>query len=264
MNRKCNTREVFVKIVIGILLVATSCGPKITISKTPSKVTTYSEAGKVNTIFYTPIQVPYLAEVTLDMDVSSKSFSQDVTTKIRFVKDDTTWISITGMFGIEGARLLIVKDTFQMIDRLNKRYYKEHISKAQNLVPLPISIDFIQTMAMGIFSRSIDTLYTKSSIKDTAFYQMENEMMIEKVNIYKEKCVLHAQYYKTKVLHWNVIYSDFKEVSNINHSLPYDRYYTMKINNEDVIIKSKLTEFKTPNTLDFPFVVSDKYQRVKL
>lgn len=55
---------------------------------------------------------------------------------IRIKKDSAIWISITPLFGIEMARVLITVDTVKLIDRLEKKYFigdYEYINKRFNV-----------------------------------------------------------------------------------------------------------------------------------
>jgi hypothetical protein len=242
-----------------------SCAPKALPVKTSIEkitMTTALNLSKKNVVYYMPLQMPHAAEVSLDMDISSKRFSQDVTTKIRFIHKDTTWISITGM--IEGARVMIVGDTFQMLDRLSKKYYKEHVVLAQKILPLPLSIDFIQTMAMGVYPQIIDTAYIMEKNADTFLFKKDEKELIEKIKCRGGQCIAHSQYFKAKSLDWNVVYSDFNTIETLKSTIPNIRNYTINVNDDQIIIKSKLNEIKTDKVIEFPFVVSDKYERIRL
>jgi hypothetical protein len=45
---------------------------------------------------------------------------QDFTAHIRYNLKDTLWVSFTGAFGIEGARMLVTKDSTYIINKIEK------------------------------------------------------------------------------------------------------------------------------------------------
>jgi hypothetical protein len=238
-----------------------SCG---VFKKTP--ISTVHNENKVNISYerFNPPPLPEFIESELDMEIHSASFDQDISAKFRFKKEDTTWISITGLFGIEGARVIVIGDTFQMIDRLNRRYYKEHISKVTKLIPLPISIPFIQAMAIGVFPYKMDTNYKMSVSGDTTILDFENELYTRNCRYVQNQCVQAFEINKSKLLEWKADFYNYTFAEALKWNIPEIRNYTLKINNENIEVKSKLSNIKAPAQLEFNFMVSEKYKWEKL
>ena len=59
-----------------------------------------------------------------NVEVFFQGNNQEVKSQIRWVRDSVIWMNFS-LFGIEGARLLINRDSFFLLDRINKKYMAE-------------------------------------------------------------------------------------------------------------------------------------------
>lgn len=82
------------------------------------------------------------------VDIDMPDFNQSVNSQIRWIRDSVFWMNFT-ILGIEGARLLITKDSFYMVDRINKKYIAENLSKLSVKYNLPISFKTLQNFFLG-------------------------------------------------------------------------------------------------------------------
>ncbi|TBT96510.1 putative oolyprenol monophosphomannose synthase, partial [Hamiltosporidium magnivora] len=71
------------------------------------------------------------------VDNSVESF----TTHIRYKPQDSVWMSFTGLLGIEGARLLIDKDSVYVHNKLEKTYFATPIQEKNEWVPFGFSLE---------------------------------------------------------------------------------------------------------------------------
>lgn len=62
----------------------------------------------------------YFFNAKADIQIKKMDVVEDFTAHIRYNLTDTIWMSLTGTLGIEGARLLILKDSTYILDKINK------------------------------------------------------------------------------------------------------------------------------------------------
>lgn len=74
--------------------------------------------------------------------------NQEVNSQLRWIRDSVLWMNFS-LVGIEGARLLVTKDSFFLIDRINKKYMAEKISDMAKKYNLPLSFSNLQAIFLG-------------------------------------------------------------------------------------------------------------------
>jgi hypothetical protein len=105
----------------------------------------------------------FSAKVNVDyIDADDKKYN--VNANIRMYKDSTIWISVNAIFGIEGLRALITKDSIKILDKQNKLYTVRSIEYLQEVSSLPVDLHSLQDLLMGnaIFLDSNIVSYSKS------------------------------------------------------------------------------------------------------
>lgn len=80
---------------------------------------------------------------------TSKKEEQSFNGNIRIKKNEKIWISITPMLGIEAFRVVITQDSVQMINRLNKTYFRGDYQIVNELLQTPFDFDMLQSFIIG-------------------------------------------------------------------------------------------------------------------
>ncbi|WP_447640151.1 MULTISPECIES: DUF4292 domain-containing protein [Chitinophagaceae] len=88
----------------------------------------------------------------LGVSVNMPNLNQSFTANLRSEKDSLIWVSLTGPFGIEGARAKISTDSAIVINKLNSTVEKRSINYIQNLIHQPLSFLDIQNILTGRLS----------------------------------------------------------------------------------------------------------------
>ena len=83
--------------------------------------------------------------ISVEQDGKKKTFKST----IRIKKDSAIWISITPLFGIEMARVLISNDTVKLINRLEKQYFIGDYEYINSRFNVDLEYEFIQAILMG-------------------------------------------------------------------------------------------------------------------
>lgn len=96
------------------------------------------------------------------MSFNDGTMNQSFTANIRMQQNEIIWLSLTGPFGIEGARVYITQDSIQIIDKLNKKYYKEPFSYLNQYIPFDLDFQFLQNLIIG---SAFDHQITKQNFK---------------------------------------------------------------------------------------------------
>lgn len=77
------------------------------------------------------------SELQFKVDDNTETF----TTHIRYKPNDSVWMSFTGLLGIEGARLLIDKDSVYIHNKLERTYFTTPIQEKNEWVPFGFTME---------------------------------------------------------------------------------------------------------------------------
>jgi Domain of unknown function (DUF4292) len=84
---------------------------------------------------------------------------------LRMYKDSIIWIAVTGLFGIEGLRACITRDSVKIINKLDKIYTGRSVAYVQEVTGLPLDLGSMQQLLIGnpVFLDSNIVSYTKTA-----------------------------------------------------------------------------------------------------
>jgi hypothetical protein len=141
--------------LISLLVLASSCRAKKTITKAPVNVTTnIVEAGisspdslsRAMQNADVPIQW-FGSKVSVNSDINNQTNS--FSANLRIQKDSAIWISISPALGIEVARALITPDSLKFINRINGTYFKGDYKYLNELLQIEVNFKMIQAILLG-------------------------------------------------------------------------------------------------------------------
>jgi hypothetical protein len=105
----------------------------------------------------------FSAKLNVDyIDADDKKYN--VNANLRMFKDSAIWISVNAIFGIEGLRALITRDSIKILDKQNKLYTARSIEYLQEVSSLPVDLHSLQDLLIGnaVFLDSNIVSYSKS------------------------------------------------------------------------------------------------------
>ena len=105
----------------------------------------------------------FSAKLNVDyVDADDKKYN--VNANLRMYKDSMIWVSVNAIFGIEGLRALITKDSIKILDKQNKLYTARSIEYLQEVSSLPVDLHSLQELLIGnaVFLDSNIVSYSKS------------------------------------------------------------------------------------------------------
>jgi hypothetical protein len=141
--------------LISLLVVASSCRAKKTITKAPVNASNnIVEAGisspdslsRAMQIADAPVQW-FGAKVSVNSDINNQTNS--FSANLRIKKDSSIWISISPALGIEVARALITPDSLKFINRINGTYFKGDYKYLNELLQIEVNFKMIQAILLG-------------------------------------------------------------------------------------------------------------------
>ncbi|MGB0884855.1 MAG: DUF4292 domain-containing protein [Chitinophagales bacterium] len=186
---------------------------------------------------------------------------QSFTANFRMKKDSVIWISLTGPFNIEGARIIITKNKFKMIDKLGRKYYNKPISYLENFIPIKADFKLIEDLILGNFVEERikkqkietkgDTYIVKGSIPMLeAFYFIERSGKFQSIEILEKAA-------ERKVV---VDFSKYEKIDNQLFALK--RNFKIKDKEKDYLLDLKFYKHNKQKT-DFPFSIPNGYTKIE-
>lgn len=106
-----------------------------------------------------------------EVNVSGDAVNQSVGANIKMKKDEFVWLSAS-MFGIEGGRVYMQKDSITIINRLNRSYSKIDWDKAGAYIGSNLNLQIAQNILLG--NTLLENNGNFSFSTDTAFYHVES------------------------------------------------------------------------------------------
>ncbi len=95
---------------------------------------------------------------------NNESESFDVNLRVR--KDSAIWISITPLLGIEAARVLVTRDSMQILDRVHKTYSVYNYDYLDSLLKTRLNFEIIQAIIIGNYFPYLKNEKLKSVYED--------------------------------------------------------------------------------------------------
>lgn len=212
------------------------------------------------------------ASVESIIDDKKKSFKAS----IRIRKDSIIWISVSPLFGIELARVLISKDSIKLINRLSTNYFSGNFNYINEMFHTDINFEMLQALLMGNSIGLEDVEKPKSSAGKgyyllSSFRKRKLKKAIEKTGKTDELVYSHwlepENYKITRLSIYNfktnrslsATFDEYKEVGK--QLFPYK--IRLDINTDQQIqfsIDYSKVSFDKP--LKLPFRIPEKYEQI--
>lgn len=196
------------------------------------------------------------------VDFRDKNMKQGFTATIRMKKDELIWMSLTGPFGIEGARILIEKNRIQIIDRLNRVYYDQPFDFISTYIPFKVDLPMLQNI---ILANPIQDNLPKQEIElNGSNYLVRSSL--NKVDalyyilpdIFKYKRVELIERYPSR--NFTMDFDDYRPADGAQ--FPYVRKLEFTEAANKVEVGLNFQKVKKESNLDFPFEVPDNFKKV--
>ena len=187
----------------------------------------------------------------------------NVTVFVRMKKDSVIWMSVNGLLGVEGMRVLINKDSVRMLNKLDKEYQSRSLDYLQEVAALPLDLRSMQELIIG------NPVFLDAEIK--SYSQDGNIVSMLSVGSWfrnlisfhnNDHLILNSKLDDVDVLRNRTCYlnyGDYENKKGVNFSTSRNITVTEKTK-LDVKLNFKQYEFN--ETLSFPFTVPKNYKRI--
>jgi deoxyuridine 5'-triphosphate nucleotidohydrolase len=203
----------------------------------------------------------FSARVDVDyIDADNKKY--DVNANLRMYKDSAIWVSINAVFGIEGLRALITKDSVKILDKQDKVYTARSIKFLQEVSGVPFDLPSLQDLLIGnaVFLDSNIVSYTRSGntisllsigpIFKNLVTIAEDSRLIQRMKLDDVDDLRNRT--------GDVTYSDYENKKGFDFAITRKIVFAEK-KKLDIRLKFKQYNFNEP--LNFPFTVPKNYTR---
>lgn len=203
----------------------------------------------------------FSAKVNVDYQgIDNKKY--DVNAQIRMYKDSVIWITITAIFGIEGLRAYITKDSVKILDKQKKVYTARSVAYLQEITALPLDLHSVQDILMGnpvfldtaniaSYSRTENSIslvsignWFKHFLTVTQAGKIENSKLDDRDPNRSRTC--------------NLSYTEYENKKGVDFSTKH-RITVSEKSNLDIKLDFKSYDFN--ESLSFPFNVPKNYKR---
>jgi len=227
--------------------------------------TTTTESLSYETVaagFQSQLHEYHTASFKAKVDVKEKK-TQSFSANVRMVRDSIIWASLTGTLGVEGARIIITKDSILIIDKLKKVYYQKPFSYVYEFVPFPVTMNLLQDILLG--NHKIDAAAEHElKIDDTYIItekgkDVQSEFFIQPAT-FVPLLVKMSERQQNRNL--SIAYKDYRPASDTDSSanaFSFHRNVDFK-SGKKIKIDIKFLRVEWGEDLTFPFSVGEKYE----
>lgn len=194
---------------------------------------------------------------------------------LRAKKDSAIWISITPLLGIEGARVLVTRDSMQILDRVHKTYAAFGYDYLDSLLKTRLNFEIVQAIIIGnyfpylkneklksVYEEDTTTILStlnKRKLRRSMEDKDPNKPVIQDFWINGNYRIMKSKMQDDKLNRsLEAAYSDFTEVSS--GLIPTRILVTITASKpSSILVEYSKVVAEIPETL--PFSVPDKYER---
>ncbi|HMR90874.1 MAG TPA: DUF4292 domain-containing protein [Chitinophagaceae bacterium] len=185
----------------------------------------------------------------------------DVNANLRMYRDSAIWISITAIFGIEGLRAYITKDSVKLLNKQDKIYTARSVGYLQDITALPLDLYSLQEILIGnpVFLNEEEVVgYSRNgnSLSLLSLGQwFKNLLTINESGKIESSKMDDADRNRSRTC--QLTYAGYENKKEVNFSTRR-RITVSEKGNLDIKLDFKSYEFN--ETLSFPFSVPKNYK----
>lgn len=206
----------------------------------------------------------FSAEMKMDYEDDKGKKMNNLGVNIRMHYDSIIWIRVSGPLNVEGARILVTKDSIKIINKMEGTVTLRSVSQGKELLKMDLSLSALQDLIVGnpvFLSDSISNIVTTPSI--ISFTSLQPEL-VSMFNIFADdfliqQCkITEKDSTKADPRVVELTYGDHKPVENKKMAFQRKIYVEEK-NVVKVALDFKKMELNKP--LTYPFAIPPSYTR---
>lgn len=199
------------------------------------------------------------AKIHFESEVQNESFN----VTIRMKSDSLIWMNVKKL-SVEGARILIDKDSVYVLNRLDKEYYVRGLDFVEQEYNLPADFKALQTMILGNPYLLIGQTYTTTTqqeqyrLSSKEGSEMLNDYWLNGLSLMVEQMSFLDLRYNRKLV---VGLADYRPIED--QTFAFQRNYQMTSEQTgEINVKIKFSKLERNIPKSMPFSVSSRYKRV--
>ncbi len=191
--------------------------------------------------------------------LSTSSINQNFITNIRWKKGEKIWMSMS-IIGIEGARVVITRDSIKIMDKLNERYILKPISYIKEKTFIDLSFTDIEQLLLGqlIFTDLTAARYLESAATTTIHadgLRFLTTMIFDKSTKGLDTMMVTDKFNAQKVIS---TYSNYQP--QLGCSFPMNRSLSITSGPQIFDMEMEMQSMEIKDRLDYPFSINPNYK----
>ena len=182
---------------------------------------------------------------------------------VRMQKDSIVWMSLTGPFNIEGARVLATPDTFKIVNRLAGEYAVKEFEYLEKWLYLELKFGTLQQLLSGQ-KADISEKATTIAIEDSMYVlYMETDKMQEKLWVHPLNYTITCLVLKDKMLKQSIAIK-FDAYNDLNGK-PFSYRRDIEINRDAQTMRllMDINRATVNEDLTYPFEITDRLKKIE-
>ena len=196
----------------------------------------------------------YFIKIKAEMTVSYMDQKETYTTQIRSNLKDSIWMSFTGFMGIEGGRLLILKDSIYVKNKIDNIFEAMGIKSENQYIPFSLSFEDFKYIFFNYNKSKIGEIFKIKNIEDTLSIT-EDSMTHRKFIFNDNNQIKNFQILNKENLNYcEGFIETFKPISNHKENWGYKRKLRIiKQHNNPLEIVFNIEKIELNNPQNMPF-----------
>jgi len=211
----------------------------------------------------------------LNTIISNNENKYNLSTNIRIKKDSIIWISVSAIFGIEVARIVITEDSVKMLNRIENTYLLAENKYLKTLFNVDIDYAMLESVLTGNdfphfekdkfelqISEGFIELTAKNRKKEKNISAHPLASINQLIRVDKENYKILRNYFNDNEQSYtfDVLYSNFKNVSG--QVFAFTNNIKLGKDNQGWDVTLEYSRINLNGVLTFPFSIPDKYKNL--
>ncbi len=200
----------------------------------------------------------------INSDFTDGNQTISATINLRMYKDSLIWVS-AGMFGIEGFRVLINKDSVVILNKLERSYMIIKTKEFSGITPTPLTVEQIQNIVIAKPFFDLKQYQIKTNTVEQLSILCDQVKLGLTHNYTPSTLTMDSSYMVDKVNtnNWaRIQYSEYTQI--VNHNFPLKAIIETKSNlQKNSVVQLNYTDVDFISPLTFPLTIPSSYAKAK-
>jgi len=187
--------------------------------------------------------------------------TQSFNAEMRWQKGKQVWMSFS-IFGIEGMRIVITRDSMKVIDRLNKRYFLKPFSYINERALLNINFNELENLLLGEMIMANPNASKVNETTDQYTITANTDGLVNLATFYRTPFSLKEQSLQYPAVMRNLLatFASFKPLGNTTFA--WERYLRATDGTREFWAEVDFNEVSLNKNLSYPFEINTKYKKI--